>query len=114
MSDYFDRLEKELRGAVVRAAGARRGRRFPVAGLATALAACAAVVVVVLAAALIGHGRGGSAPGGVAAVPALARALVNELEILRRPQTATDRGRRRCRPAPAESRCGPWSRADAP
>jgi hypothetical protein len=103
VSDYFDRLEMELRGAVARAAagasgapdsagpdaGPRRRRRFPVAGLATGLAACAAVVVVVLAVALIGHGRGGS---GVAAVPAGARALVDELAILRRPQTAADRG----------------------
>jgi hypothetical protein len=80
------------------AAGSRRRRRFPVAGLATGLAAGVAVVVV-LAIVLIGHGRG-AALGGTPAVPAGARALVDELAILRRPQTAADRRAPAVQPGP--------------
>jgi hypothetical protein len=92
MSDYFDRLESELRGAVARGArGAipqRRGLPTPTIGrLATSIAAGAAIAIAVVAIAVVGRDRAHENP---AAAPG-ARELVAELAVLRRPQTGAER-----------------------
>jgi hypothetical protein len=105
MSDFFDRLESELRGAVPRAAAGadgvpRRGRaRSTAGGLLVGLGSVAAIAVVVLAIAVIGNrgrantnrGRGHTAAARGASGTACTRQPVSQLAVLRRPQTALDR-----------------------
>jgi hypothetical protein len=64
--------------------------RPSLSGVISALAAGLAVAVAVLAIVLIGHYQATSRPS--ATVPAQARPLVSLLAVLRRPQTAADRG----------------------
>jgi hypothetical protein len=107
MSDFFDRLEHELRGAVARAAPAEtdpaehrsaRGRpaRPTVAGLIIAIGSVAAIAILVLAVALTGHGRHVQAsspprPTGAPTGAVCTRRLLSAVAVLRRPQTRADR-----------------------
>jgi hypothetical protein len=103
MSDFFDRLEHELRGAVVRAAPAAAGSdtnrsvrhlrvRSTVSGLVVGFGSIAAIAVAIIAIAVIGHGAHGKAsPAQSSGGSACTRQLLGELGVLRRPQTRTDR-----------------------
>ncbi len=104
IDQYIDELELELRRAAGRRVrlGAARVPRVPaspggvVAGVC-AVAACLAVVVALLQVAPARRAAGGSGsatrtgPTAPAVVPAGARAVVSELAVMRRPQTAADR-----------------------
>lgn len=102
MSDgYFDRLERELRAAVPRAAArpgrARRPLRLSASSVTLAIGATVALVVAGLAVALLGHSHKTVAPATpkpavttTRAVPTLAQLLAN-FAVLDRPQTAADR-----------------------
>ena len=107
MSDFFDRLEHQLRGAVTRAAepastAAVRRRRIPTGGLGVALASAAGIAVAVVLIVVTGHGR---RPARVAAPTASActRKLFDGLGVLRRPQTAADRAFTPPRPGTPQS-----------
>jgi hypothetical protein len=108
VSDFFDRLERELKGAVVRAAASapgseapeaarRRRARRTVNGLLITVGSVAAIAVVVIAIAVTGHDRHGQGRHGQAASVghsaefACTRQLFAQLAVLRRPQTAADR-----------------------
>lgn len=93
MSDFFDRLEGELRQAVRRGAVGNQARGWrgwrASAGWAPIAAGAAVVVAVVIVIAAVGtvH-RGG---GGLSTIPSGARGLMARFAVLRRPQTAADR-----------------------
>ena len=95
MSDFFDRLEGELRGAVARSAAPesatrpRPSRRRAGGGLVVALASGAAIAVAVIAIGVTGHG--GSSGRSSSHESACTRKLFAGLGVLRRPQTAADR-----------------------
>jgi hypothetical protein len=97
IDDYLDQLESELMRASRRRLrlAAARAPRVP-AGAAATVAAIAVCAVVALAVLQVGGARRGarrvaaSAPA-PAAVPVGAGALVRELGVFRRPQTAADR-----------------------
>lgn len=93
MSDFFDRLELELRGAVTAPGDAvPPPRRSWGAGLMIGAGSFAAVVVAVLAIALPGHGgHGGAQRRATSPGAACTQKLLAELGVLRRPQTAADR-----------------------
>lgn len=107
MSDYFDRLEIELRAAVPRVAAStaapiRNRLRFHLkpGAVMTGVSVALTVTVVALAIALVGHGHKAARPPGptaprlkappaTRAVPTLQQLFAN-FAILRRPQTDTD------------------------
>ena len=101
IDEFLDELESELRlaaGHRARLAVARAPR--PPAGTFAGVAAVAVCVLVVFAVLQAGtrHAGGGSSgsgsgsgSGGSSVVPVGARALVDELGVFRRPQTAADR-----------------------
>ncbi|HUA46319.1 MAG TPA: hypothetical protein VMA77_13900 [Solirubrobacteraceae bacterium] len=97
IDQYLDELEVELRSAAGRRArlAVARAPRPPAGGVAGVLGVAACVLVAfVLLQAGGRHAGGGSSSGSSAspaAVPAGARALVDELGVFRRPQTAADR-----------------------
>jgi hypothetical protein len=99
IDQFLDELERELRLAAGRRArlAVARAPRPPAGAFAVVcgLAACVLVAVVLLQAGVNPHAGGGSSSGSLSAsssaVPAGARALVDELGVFRRPQTAADR-----------------------
>jgi hypothetical protein len=98
IDQYLDELEVELRQAAGRRArlAVARAPQPPAGTFAgvCGVAACLLVAVVLLQAGVTPHagGRSSGSPGARAAtVPAGARALVGELGVFRRPQTAADR-----------------------
>jgi hypothetical protein len=103
MSDFFERLEHELRGAVTRAAPSsaapaqdrssrHRRLRSSVGAVMVAFASVAAIAVVVIVVALTGHGRHvrASSPPRPTASACTSR-LLAAVAVLRRPQTRADR-----------------------
>ncbi len=96
IDEYLDQLEVELRRARHRRVrlAAARAPRVP-AGAVAMVATVAVCAVVALAVLQAGGGRRVARPGAavpvLAAVPVGARALVRELGVFRRPQTAADR-----------------------
>jgi hypothetical protein len=98
IDQYLDELEAELRHAAGRRArlAVARAPRPPAGTFAgvCGLAACLLVAFALLQAGVTRHAGGGSSSvssGSAAAVPEGARALVGELGVFRRPQTAADR-----------------------
>jgi hypothetical protein len=109
MTDYFDRLELELRGAVARTTVApqsrRRRRPISVSGIAMTLAGGAALATAVAMIAVLGHGRRHPLPqarpavtgalGVVAVRPCYSasspRCLIAQHAVLQRPQTEAER-----------------------
>jgi hypothetical protein len=97
IDQYLDELEAELRHAAGRRArlAAARAPRPPAGTFAgvCALAVCVLVVIALLQAGVRHAGNGSPVSTGASSssVPAGARALVRELGVFRRPQTAADR-----------------------
>jgi hypothetical protein len=98
IDQFLDELESELRLAAGRRArlAVARAPRPPAGAFAgvCGVAACLLVAFALLQAGVTRHAGGGlssGSSGSAAAVPAGARALVGELGVFRRPQTAADR-----------------------